>query len=133
MTDGRVRARRGFFPVVTGGAVSVEQAGAAVLASRSRMDLTQAGAHAVLSRGDTTIHQGGATLLASGGDVSITQGGALVAAARSIRAEHSYIGVALAPSVDTTGATILFGPREAVLFGAVVGGVVTFMLRRFRR
>ena len=133
MANEHVKARRGFFPVVAGNDVSIEQAGAAVLLSRSAMELTQAGGHVILSGGSTSIHQGGATLMASGGDVSISQGGAMVTAARSIRAERSYIGVAVTPRIEAADTTILVGSREAALIGAVAGAAIAVVGRLLRR
>lgn len=125
----RVKVRRGFFPLVKADTVSIEQAGAAAILSRGDTDLTQAGAQLVIGGGNTSIHQGGANLLASGGDVSVSQGGAVVAAARSVRAERSYIGLAIARRIELSDCTIVAGPREAALFGAIAGVTAAFLAR----
>ena len=133
MAGEHVKVRHGFFPLVTGSSVSVRQAGAAAIVSRGDTDLTQGGAQVVVGGGSTSIHQGGANLLVSGGDVSVTQGGTLVAAARSIGAEQSYLGVVIGSRVDLTDCTVLVGPRQAALFGAVAGAVTAYLVRQLRR
>jgi hypothetical protein len=133
MPEERVRARRGFFPVVVGEDVSVQQAGGTVFVSKANTDITQGGAQVVLNGGNASIHQGGAQVLASGGDVSISQGGALFALARGIRAEQSYIGVALGRAVNLADSKVVLGPREAAVFGAVAGTAAAVMMRLLRR
>ncbi|MBT8216405.1 MAG: hypothetical protein HKN74_03390 [Acidimicrobiia bacterium] len=113
-------AHRGFFPVVTGEAVTIQQAGATVVMSRSTTSVTQGGAQVMLTGGDAVIHQGGANLLGVAGDASLTQGGAVVAAAGSIEARNSYLGIAIAPSITLSeGSRVLIGPREAAIVGVV--------------
>lgn len=126
------RAHRGFFPVVTGDHVTVQQAGATIVMSRSATSVTQGGAQVMLTGGDATIHQGGANLLAAAGDVTVSQGGAVVAAAGSIDVRNSYLAIALAPSVTLSeDSRILLGPREAAIVGLAAAVGCTVLRRLF--
>jgi hypothetical protein len=133
----RVEARRGFFPVVLGDEVSVAQAGGRLFVSRGDIHLSQGGAQRMVARGDVTINQGGAQMLLTGGDVSIREGGAMIAVAANVQARSSYVGLAIGRDVEISDdSTLLFGPRQAAVFGAVAGlvcGVVASVLRRRHR
>ncbi len=133
-TTSRVSAHRGFFPIVIGDEVSVAQAGGRLFVSRGNLALTQGGAQRMLVRGDVSIRQGGVQMLMAGGDVSISEGGACVAVGSTVRAQGSYIGFAVGKDVSISDdSRVIFGTREAAVFGAIAGvvcGLVVSLLRR---
>ena len=129
-----VRAHRGFFPVVRGDRVSVSQAGGSVFVSNTDLAVSQGGAHMMFSRGNATIRQGGANALGALGDVSITQGGSFVTAARTVRANQSYLGVVVSPRVEISeDSRVLLGPAQAAIAGAMMGAVLAVLGRLLRR
>ncbi len=130
----RTEARMGFFPLVTGEHVAVTQAGVMITVSKGDFHLTQGGARAAAVGGDLKIQQGGAQYLVAKGDVTISQGGAAVMLAPSIAAERSYVGFAIAREIEVSeDSKILFGPKEAAVFGAALGLVAAGILRLLRR
>ena len=121
-------AHTGFFPVVIGTDVRVEQAGGAVFVSKGDLSLSQAGAQAILAGGDVSIQQGGVKTILAKGDVSITEGGALLAAGREVQVRGGWVAVALGLRVDLSNSKVLIGPKQAAVFGAVAG-LVAVLLR----
>ena len=145
-----VVARKGFFPIVAGREVSVAQAGGNLFLARGSLRLTQGGGNLLVAGGDVSIRQGGtqlllarggisineggAALIGAGGDVSITEGGAAVIAARSVRAERAYVGVALGQDVTVSDdSRVLLAPLQAAIFGGALGLVLAVVTRALRR
>ncbi len=137
-TESKVQARRGFFPIVRGGEVSLTQGGAGLCISQGDIEITQGGGRTVLARGDVsirqggafilggggnvTIREGGALLLAGGGTASVSQGGAAVVAAGSVRLERSYVGLALGVRTEIADdSKVLVGTRQAAIIGVAAG------------
>lgn len=95
-----------------------------VLASNTETQLTQGYASMVLSAGDVEITQAGAQLVVAAGDVEMSQAGALIAAGKSVSINEGWVGILASPEAQIAeGVKVAFGPREAVIFGAVFGAV----------
>lgn len=132
--DTQTSAHMGFFPLVTGEHVAVTQAGAMITASKGDFALTQGGAMVAAVGGDLKIRQSGVQFAAVKGDVSISQGGAATVFAPSVVAKRSYIGFAMARDIELSeGSKILFGPKEAAVFGAAFGLMAAGVRRLLRR
>ncbi len=132
MTDNaadKIKAHRGFFPVVAGDEVHVEQAGGIAYLSSGDMSLSQGGSRLVVAGGDVSIAQGGSNAVLAGGDVSISQGGGMLVAARSVETDHSYVGVALGGSVTLQDSKVLLDPPAAAALGAGLA-IALFLLRK---
>lgn len=126
-------ARMGFFPMVSGDDVEIQQAGAALISAKGDVHLTQGGAQMVRVAGDMDVRQGGVQTLMSKGDVSVSEGGILVGAARSIRVDNGMVGVALGRDVEITNSRVMFGREHAIVFGVVAGVVMAVVSRLLRR
>jgi hypothetical protein len=116
-------ARRGFFPLVHGDEVDLRQAGAAGVLARGDVSIRAGGANLLVTGGDLHIEQGGGQTLLAAGDVTIRQGGTIVAAARSVKVDRGWVGLALGGRVDLDDSRVLLGPVEALALGAGLGMV----------
>ena len=95
-----------------------------VLASNTETELMQGYASMVLSAGDVEITQAGAQLVVAAGDIEMSQGGALIAAGKSVSIKEGWVGIIASPDAQIAeGVKVAFGPREAVIFGAVFGAI----------
>lgn len=126
-------ARTGFFPLVTGEHVQMHQAGAMALVSRGDLSMHNAGGQLMLAGGDVSMEQGGAQTVLAKGDVSISEGGALVAAGSTVTVRQGWVGCALGRHVDLTGARVLLGPAQALIFGGAAGAVAAVIGRLLGR
>lgn len=130
------KLRQGFFPFVYGDRVDVAQAGAIVVACKNDLHLTMGGGSTIFAGNRIHIKQGGGNLIASGGGVSIERGGAGLVAARDIKLSKSYVGIALAGSIEVAeDSRLIVSTQGAAIFGIVVGAVVAgiHLLSRERR
>lgn len=116
--------RRGFFPLVTGDEVSVSQAGSNTIISAGDLGITQGGGQALVAGGAVSIHQGGVLALAAGGDVHVEQGGAVAIAAGTVHTKDSFVGVAIAGTLDMDSSRVLLGPVSAAAAGVAFAVVV---------
>ena len=100
------RAERGFFPVVFGQDVRVQQGGGVIF----------------LARRNLTIEQGGGQWLLGGGDLTVRQGGTGAMIARRARVEQGFIAALVAGQVELgPGARVLLQGTPAVAVGAALG------------
>lgn len=109
-------------------------AAAAVVAGDVSLD--QAGCGAVLANGGVSIRYGGCGPLLANGDVSMEYGGtqAIVALREATLGRGSFVGFVVSPKVRVEpGGRVLFGTRQALVFGAAAGLVLAVLSRRFRR
>ena len=121
--------RAGFFPFVSGEHVEITQAGAVAVSAGGDLTLTQAGAQMARVHGNVHVEQGGIQTLLARGDVSVEQGGILVGAAKSVRVEDGFVGVAVGQHVELTNCRVLLTQQNAAVFGAVAGIVMAIVWR----
>jgi hypothetical protein len=107
-----VSARQGFFPVVVGRDVRVQEAGGLVFVARRNV----------------TISQGGGQWLIAGGDQTITQGGGAVLVSRRAHVENGLVGIVVAGRVTlgsgARAALTLSGPIAVVAAAGLLLGVL---------
>lgn len=128
-----VTARRGFFPVVAGDEVHVQQAGANAMFAAGNLTVEQGGASVMVAGGDAAIEQGGASIIAAAGDVDIRAGGAAVVAAGAVRVEGGIVGIAAGGTVKLHDSRVLLTPPEAAALGvalAITGFVLAKVFSR---
>lgn len=97
------------------------------LAQGARINLVTSQAVAILGREQVNMDQSAAQVLVSTNDVRMEQSGAVALLARNVQVEKNS-GVVFLIAQNVTGDVHpLYGPREALVFGAVaglVGGLV---------
>jgi hypothetical protein len=125
--------RMGFFPLVLGTAVDMQQSGAMAVLARGDVAVSQGGAQMLLAGGNVTIDQGGGQTILSRGDLSIREGGALLAAGATVEVHKGWVGLALGRHIDLTNSRVLLGPLQALSLGAGIGIVATLTKRLFNQ
>jgi len=126
-------ARTGFFPLVSGEVVEMQQCGTMAVLARGDVTLTQGGAQLLLAGGDLTVNQGGGRVIASKGNVSIHQGCALLAGGAKVEAHESWVGIVLGGHVDLTNSRVLLGPVPTLAMGAAIGVAAALTHRLLNR
>lgn len=128
-------ARRGFFPLVTGTDVEVQQAGGMAFAARNDLHMQQAGGRVMAAGHDLSIDQGGGSLIAAGNDITVNAGGGgLVAAGNSVTLTNSIAGIAVGSTVQADeGSKIIFGSAGSLAAGVLAGLALSVVLRLVRR
>lgn len=112
------RAHRGFFPVVAGQDVHVQQGGGVIF----------------LARRNLSIEQGGGQWLLGGGDLSVQQGGTAAMIARSARVERGFVGALIAGRVELgPGARVLLQGSAAVAAAAAAAFAAGWLAGSRRR
>jgi hypothetical protein len=122
--------------VVRGRDVSLTGSAAAAAMAAGDLSLDQAACGAVLANGGVSIRYGGCGPLLANGDVSIEYGGtqAIVALREASLGRGSFVGFVVSPKVRVeAGGRVLFGTRQALVFGAAAGLVLAVLSRRARR
>jgi hypothetical protein len=99
------------------------------------MQIENSGAVSVVSGGEMHLTNGGAQVLVAGGNMSIENGGGqLLVAGGEVKAQHTFIGVAVANQISLSeDSKILLDKPRAALFGAAFGAVfalLSWLLRR---
>lgn len=117
-------ARRGFFPFIAGGNVSLRQGGAIALIAKDNLQVTQGGGQLIGAGNSVQVSQGGSWLLGAGSKVTIDQGGAGIVGAREVRAERSVLGLVVGGSVEIEDSRVIVGSGGALLIGIVIGLVL---------
>ncbi len=81
------------------------------------------------------MDQSGAQALLAQGQVTMSQSGAVVMFARDVHADKSGVAFLIARKIEGD-VSVMFGPRDSVLFGAVAGlvaGLVMLVGGQMRR
>ncbi|HEY7667898.1 MAG TPA: hypothetical protein VIE12_07200 [Actinomycetota bacterium] len=121
---------------ITGRDVALESAAAGFVAAEGNVSVINGGCGPVFTNGSVTITNGGCGPMIANGDVSIENGGtqAILAAGGARIGPRAFVGLVASPSVTVEdGGRVLFGPREALAFGAVAGLVFAVLSRVIRR
>ena len=85
---------------------------------------TRSAVGVLASNTETELMQGYASMVLSAGDVEMSQVGALIAAGKSVSIKEGWVGIIASPDAQIAeGVKVAFGPREAVIFGAVFGAI----------
>ena len=116
--------------------VHLTGAAAGLVAATGNLSILNGGAGPVLANGSVTIRNGGCGPLIANGDVSIQNGGtqAVLAAGGATIGPKGFVGFVVSPKVTVEeGGKVLFGSREAIAFGAVVGIAYAMLSRLVRR
>ncbi len=110
--------------VLASQSASLSMAGAGVVAAQGDISLERSGSGTILAGGNVSITQGGAETIVSAGSVSMDGGGAGIVAAREIAIKDGWVGMAVGSTVELAeGVEVMFGPREAMWFGAAFGAI----------
>lgn len=116
--QGHVVARKGFFPVVAGGDVRIEEGGGAIFLARRNLTISRGGGQWLISGGDQTIHQGGGAVLIS----------------RRAHLSDGFVALAVAGTIalDGRARVLVSAPAGAALVavGAFVAGLLVGRRRR---
>ena len=123
-------AKRGFFPFVIGEEVSLEQGGAMILAAMDNMSVSQGGGQIIGAGNSMTVSQGGSWIMGAGSSISVDQGGGGVLAARSIKADRSFLGIVLGQKVEVKDSRVLIGSVGAAVAGFAGGFMVGLLTGR---
>jgi hypothetical protein len=109
------RATRGFFPVVAGNDVHIEQAGGTLFVAKRHL----------------SIEQGGGQLLVSAGTLDVRQGGGVTLIAKEAQVSHGVVGVLVAGRATIApGARVLLRATPAVALAAVASFAAGWVLGR---
>lgn len=122
--------RTGFFPVVAGDQISVKQAGGLAFVAKNSLQITQGGGQIVGAGNSVSVHQGGGWLIGAGGNISIDHGGGGVIAARDVRVDRSFLGIALGRKVTVDDSNVLIGSAGSLAIGALLGLVLGWFISR---
>lgn len=123
-------AKRGFFPLVTGGRVSLQQGGAVALVAKDNLEISQGGGQLIGAGNRVSISQGGAWVIGAGNGVAIDRGGAAILGARHVRAERSIIGFAFGRDVEVEDSRVILGSGATLIVGLVIGALLGWLVRR---
>jgi len=130
------RVERGLVGAVRGHDVTLSGAAAGIIAAEGDVAIHNGGSGPVFAGGGLTITNGGCGPVMANGDVSIHNGGtqALLAAGGATIGPNAFVGFVAAPAVTVEdGGRLLFGLREAAVFGAIAGVVFGLVSRSKRR
>jgi hypothetical protein len=117
MAESTVRAHQGFFPLVVGHDVRVDNGGGAVF----------------IAKRDLAISRGGGQWLVAGRDQTIEQGGGALLLSRRARVTQGLVGVLVAGRVSLDGgARALVHVSLPVAAAAVAGLAIGLVLGRLR-
>lgn len=123
-------ARRGFFPFVKGDQVSIQQAGGVAFVAKDNLQISQGGGQLIGAGNSIAVSQGGSWVMGAGGNVSIDQGGAGIVAAREVRADRSFLGVAVGREVTLTDSRVLVGSVGSLALGLATGLIAGWLFAR---
>lgn len=113
-----VHARKGFFPLVMGHDVHVQEAGGV----------------AYLAKGNLSLSRGGGQWLIAGREQTVVQGGGAMMLTRQARVTNGFIGVLIAGQVTLEGnARALLRVSLPVAAAAAAGFVLGGLASRFSR
>ena len=109
------RATRGFFPVVAGNDVHIQQAGGVVFVAKRHL----------------SIEQGGGQVLVSAGTLDVRQGGGTALIAKEAQVSQGIVGVLIAGRATIApGARVLLRGTPAVALAAVASFAAGWLLGR---
>jgi hypothetical protein len=133
--DPDARAERSFVGFVKGSNVHLVGSAAGLVAAKGSVSILNGGCGPVLANGGLTIRNGGCGPVIANGDASIEFGGtqAILAAGRVRIGPKALVGFVAAPAVTVAdGGKVMFGSRQALMFGAAAG-IAYLLLSRFIR
>jgi hypothetical protein len=116
--------------------VHLTQSGAGFVAARGSLSIVNGGCGPVLANGGVSIRNGGCGPMIANGDVSIENGGTqgILAAGGATIGPKALVGFVVSPNVTVAdGGRVLFGPRQALAFGAAAGTALALLSRIGRR
>jgi hypothetical protein len=116
--NGHVVAHRGFFPVVIGEQVQLNEAGGMVFIARGNLAVTRGGGQWLVAAGDQTIEQGGGAVLVS----------------RAAHVTNGFVGLVVSARTTLDGnARVLATVSMPVALAAVAGLLLGLVLGRRAR
>ena len=124
------KARRGFFPIIVGDQVSLQQGGAVVLAARDDLAVSQGGGQVIGAGNSISVSQGGSWIMGAGSGITVDQGGAGLVAGRHVRADRSIVGMAIGGTVEIEDSDVMFGSVLTLMAGVAVGLLVGWLSAR---
>ena len=113
----------------------IMNAGGSIFSQANTIELNNSTAGILLTKGESNLDQSSVQVFAAGGEVKMDQCAAAVLAARDVEVKNSAVVFLIAKNVNGP-VNPMFGPREAVVFGAVagiVGGIAVLLGRLFRK
>ena len=109
------RAERGFFPVVFGRDVHVQQGGGLIF----------------LAKENLSVRQGGGQWMLCGGDLSVEQGGCAAMVARHARVDRGFVAAIIAGNVELgAGARVLLRATPALAAASAAAFLAGWLLGR---
>ena len=123
-------ARRGFFPIVVGDQVSLQQGGAVVLAAKDNLQVSQGGGQLIGAGNSISVSQGGSWIMGAGSGITVDQGGAGLIAGRHVRANRSVVGVVIGANVEVEDSKVIVGSGLTLMTGIALGMIVGWLSTR---
>jgi hypothetical protein len=121
---------------VRGRDVTITTAAAGIVAADGAVSVHNGGCGPVFAKGGMTLTNGGCGPVVASGDVSITNGGtqSILAAGGATIGPRAFVGFVVSPAVTVEdGGRVLFGLREAAVFGAIAGILFGILSRASRK
>ncbi len=114
--------------------LTMERAGAMVIAAGHNMNLSFGGATAIAVGANAEITNGGAMVMPVGANCEITNGGALLMPASNVTARNSVFGVVISGQTNLDESSrVLLDTKQAAAFGAAFGlvfALLSWLLRK---
>lgn len=123
-------ARRGFFPIIVGDQVSLQQGGAIVLAAKDNLAVSQGGGQVIGAGNSIAVSQGGSWIMGAGSAINVDQGGAALMAGRHVRADRSIVGMAVGGTVEIEDSRVIVGSALTLMAGVAAGMIVGWLSAR---
>ena len=121
------KARRGFFPIIVGDQVSLQQGGAVVLAAGDNLAVSQGGGQVIGAGNSVSVSQGGSWIMGAGSGITVDQGGAGLMAGRHVRADRSIVGMAVGGTVEIEDSKVIVGSALTLIAGIAIGFVLGWL------